>query len=120
MSVTPQTLYLLSTEGYGMRVPYRCSAVGRLKGEDRDDYLLLRIEPPLSGGMETPLDQQILVATRHQGHGLFPIESWPAYVYVGRLLVPYVGQERVSNDEMELVTWAQLYATPEEAQAARR
>jgi hypothetical protein len=116
----PADFYLASSEGYEMDCPRRCRAIKRLRGDDRDDYLLISIDPPLSGqvfGLGGRDIDQAIVATRHQGESLFPIKRWPVFVHVARLLVPYEGQEAVRNDEVEAIAWAELYATEEAAWA---
>jgi hypothetical protein len=112
--------YMASSEGYGLDSPRRCQAIRRLKGEDRDDYLLIGIDPPLNGqafGLGGRDLDRVVVATRHRGESLFPVKRWPVFVHVARLLVPYEGQDVVKNDEMESFAWAELYATEEAARA---
>jgi hypothetical protein len=112
--------YLTSSEGYDYlaRPPRRCRAIKRLRGDARDDYLLIRIDPPLNGQIfglgEHDIDQ-VIVATRHRGASLFPITQWPVFVHVARLLVPYEGQDVVRSDELDPIAWAELYATEEAA-----
>lgn len=116
----PTDFYMASSEGYKMENPRRCRSIKRLSGEDRDDYLLIGIDPPLNGQVfglgERDVDQ-VVVATRHRGETLFPIKRWPVFVHVARLLVPYEGQDSVRNDEVESIAWAELYATEEAARA---
>ena len=110
----PEVFYLASTEGCNLERPRRCLPIKRLRGEDRDDYLLVSLDPPLYveasdvGGME--LDQ-VIIATRHRGESLFLVTGWPVYVHVARLLVPFRGQDAVQNGEMESLAWAELYQT---------
>ena len=116
--MNPVNFYLASSEGYGMENPRRCTAIKRLRGEERDDYLLVTIDPPLIGqafGLGGRDVDQVIVATRHRGESLFPIMRWPVFVHVARLLVTYEGQDVVRNDEMESIAWAELYSTEEAA-----
>ncbi|TVQ30907.1 MAG: hypothetical protein EA376_11635 [Phycisphaeraceae bacterium] len=116
----PADFYMVSSEGYMMASPHRCEAIRRIKGEDRDDYLLAAIDPPLNGqvfGLGGRNIDQVVIATRHQSESLFPIERWPVYVHVARLLVPYEGQDIIRNDEVESIAWAELYATEDAARA---
>ena len=41
--------YLASSESYILAGPRRCTVVKRPRGERRDDYLLISIDPPLIG-----------------------------------------------------------------------
>jgi hypothetical protein len=116
----PADFYIASSEGYQMDSPRRCKAIKRLRGVDRDDYLLIAIDPPLNGqvfGLGGRDLDQVIIATRHRGDSLFPINAWPVFVHVARLLVPYEGQDAVGNDEVESFAWAELYPTEEAARA---
>ena len=101
-----------------MDSPRRCKAIKRLRGENRDDYLLISIDPPLNGqtfGLgENDLDQ-VFVATPHRGQSLFPIKQWPVFVHVALLLVPYEGQDVVRNNELDAFAWAELHETEQAA-----
>jgi hypothetical protein len=111
---------MASTEGYGLEKPRRCAAIKRLGGDRRDDYLLVRIDPPLVGqdfGLGDRDVDEVIIATRHEGDSLFPVERWPVYVHVARLLVPSTGRDTIHADEMESIAWAELYLTEEEAAA---
>jgi len=41
--------YLASSEGYDLEEPRRCFQIKRMRGDFRDDYLLVRIDPPING-----------------------------------------------------------------------
>ena len=111
--------YLASTEGYGMEEPRRCWRIRRLATANRDDLLLIKINPPLLGQKYGLGDNDInfvVVATRHQGGSLFPINQWPVYVHVAILLMDYstiVGI--LQDDQIKPIAWAELYLTEEDA-----
>lgn len=112
--------YLASSEGYGMEEPRCCFAVRRLRGDSRDDYLLVRIEPPVIGQGFNLGNQDIhylILATRHIGKSLFPIQHWPVFVHVARSLIPLEGRDVIHDNEMESIAWAELYETEEKASA---
>ena len=115
----PADFYLASSEGYGMDVPRRAWRVKRLFAPDRDDLLLVEIDPPLVGQQYGLGDRDIdlvVVASKHEGSSLFPITKWPAFVYVARPLIenPEL-RDKLQNDEFELIAWAGLYRTEEDA-----
>jgi hypothetical protein len=58
----------------------------------------------------------VLVAVRHQGASLFPINEWPVFVHVARPLIdsPEL-REKLRDDELELIAWGALYRTEEDA-----
>lgn len=56
----------------------------RLASRLRDDLALVAVDPPFgpevfhtSGQLE-----EAILASRHQGSSLFPVTTWPTYVYV--------------------------------------
>ena len=110
--------YLASSEGYGLEDPRRCFSVRRLQSDHRDDLLLVRIEPPLLGqpfGLGNRDIDEIIIAPRHVGESLFPIQQWPVYVHVARSLVPIQGRVVIHDKEMESIAWAELYQTEDAA-----
>lgn len=110
--------FLASTEGYGLEAPCSCWAVKRVANEKRNDLLLARIHPPLAGqryGGDRDIEF-VLIAPRHEGGSLFPINEWPLYVHVARPIVnDPIDHEVFRSDEYELLAWAELYPTEEEA-----
>jgi hypothetical protein len=111
--------YLASTEGYGLEEPHRCWRLKRLATSQRDDLLLVRIDPPLPGqkyGLGNRDIEMVLVAPRHHGTSLFPIAAWPVYVHVARPLVeaPQLRQS-LGSEELEEIAWAELYKTENDA-----
>lgn len=101
-----------------MEMPRRAYSIKRIRGDVRDDFLLLKIDPPLTPPKEFPGNDidRILVATRHADASLFPIDRWPVYVFVLRILVEDPERRDVlHNDELELIAWAALYRTRSDA-----
>jgi len=119
MEAIAPDFYLASSEGYGMEEPRRCWRLKRLRSDKRDDLLLIRIEPPLPGqkyGLGNQDVNVVLVAPRHQGATLFPINEWPLFVHVARLLIDNPQeQDRLHDRDFESVAWAELYRSEREA-----
>jgi hypothetical protein len=115
--------YLVSIEGYREGEPRSCKRIKRMRSDHRDDFLLIRVEPPLIGqsfGLGGEDIDTLAVATKHVGASLFPINEWPIYVYVLRLLIENPEErEQVHDNEFECIDWAALYRTEEEARAHR-
>jgi hypothetical protein len=99
--------------------PRRCYAIKRLRCAVRDDYLLIRIDPPLVGqwyGLGGRDIDKVIVATRLQGGSLFPILEWPVFVHVARPLIEHPEQrDQLANDELENIMWGELYPTEQDA-----
>jgi hypothetical protein len=111
--------FLASSEGYRLEEPRRCKRLKRVRSDNRDDLLLVRIEPPLIGqpyGLGAKDIDTLLIATRYKGDSLFPIGKWPVFVHVARLLIENAEQrEHIHDNEFESVAWAELYRTEEDA-----
>lgn len=119
MEASKPEFYLASSEGYGMEEPRRCWRIARLTSPKRDDLLLIKIDPPLPGqkyGLGSRDLDRILVATRHQGASLFPINEWPVFVHVARLLIENPQeQDSLREEDFESIAWAELYKSDYDA-----
>ena len=117
--MTIPDFYLASTEGYDLEDPRKCWKIRRLSTPDRNDLLLIRIDPPLIGqkyGLGGRDIDRVIVATRHKGYTLFPVTTWPAYVHVARLLVDLPeDKSELQAAEFEPIAWAELYKTEKDA-----
>lgn len=104
--------YLASAEGYGLAEPRRGYALKRLRGTHRDNFMLIRIEPPILGqkyGVRGDIDQ-LIVAPRYKSTTLFPIAEWPVVVHVARPLATDLAERtHVDEADMEEIAWAELY-----------
>jgi hypothetical protein len=113
--------YLASSEGYRLEEPRSCKRIKRVRSDSRDDLLLVEVEPPLIGqpyGLGARDIDTLLVATRHEGDSLFPINRWPLFVHVARLLIENPeSREQIHDNEFESIAWAELYATEAAAKA---
>jgi len=106
--------YMASSEGH-LAAVHKCFKIKRLHLKDRDDLLLIHIEPPLLGiRYNLPHEEidNLMIASRHRGETLFPIAKWPVSVYV---LVPLIDDLEEMNElkenEYKLIAWAEIYQT---------
>ena len=90
-----------------------CWAQGRLRTSSRDDWMLVRIEPPLIGqpyGLGDRDLERVLLATRHAGTTLFPVTEWPAFVYILRIVDDTILETKTfSPDQVQLIRWGVLH-----------
>jgi len=115
--------FLASSEDCALRIPRKCTLVGRAETTNGRGLWLARVDPPLPAA-EFGLDEDVadvVLTARHQGVSLFPIADWPAFVH---LLLPKEANVNASLPiavaDLILVTWAELYPTEHEATAAMR
>lgn len=112
--------YLVSSEGYGLDEVRKCYRLKRFGGRQGDDYLLVRIEPPLLGqryGLGAVSIDRLILATRHEGESLFPVSEWPLYVHVARPLHDLQRQHQLGQNDIELIGWAEIYPTEDQARS---
>lgn len=111
--------YLASADGVLFEKPRRCWRGKRIAIDDRDDLLLIRIDPPLVGqnyGCGARDIDLLLVAPRHEGGSLFPINEWPIYVHIARPLIDNAEKcDSLHPNEIESIAWGELYRTEEDA-----
>lgn len=104
--------YLISSEGYGLDYPIACFKKKRLYGKHPDGYLLCDIEPALFREDYEGLvkSEQIVLANRHQGYSLFPIQEWPVYVHIAIPLTSHIEtKDHISESDIQLIAWGELY-----------
>lgn len=120
-----QPFYLTTAgESYDLADPRCCHAIDRLKDQKRDDYMLVEVNPPVSGqhyGLKGKDIDLLLLSTTTNGKTLFPITEWPAFVYVARILDESILlDQRFKEGQVELIARGFLYPTEEEAKAILR
>jgi hypothetical protein len=105
--------FLDPTESGDLRELRAVWIADRLRDGIRDDYMLVRIDPPLSGQLYGLGDRDIdlvLLATRHAGKTLFPVTEWPAFVYIIRIVDDSVLKTKAfSADQVQMIRWGILY-----------
>lgn len=115
--------YLASSDGYYMDEPRKCYQIKRLQGDKRKDYMLINVDPPFIGqnyGLGGQDFNTVLIATRHKGDSLFPINKWPVFIHVARLLINNPeDRDIIHDDEMQEIGWAELYRSELDAIAKK-
>jgi hypothetical protein len=111
--------FLVSTEDFFEDEPRRCTSMRRVRYKARNDLMLVSITPPISGNRlerNTPDVDVIVLASRHQGHTLFPIRDWPCYVHCARLLAGGIPENGIfAKNSSEVFDWGALFASEEDA-----
>ena len=84
----------------------------------RDDYMLVRIEPPFGDERIGPEDVDTLIlSTRLMPHSLYPITSWPVHVYVTRVVEPAILKAlEFKKEEVQLLAWGTIFETLKDAE----
>lgn len=114
---TPENkpIFYLTTAGEYklLSKPRACWFVRRLRDVNRDDYMLVRVDPPLVGqsfGLGGNDITTLLLSTRHQGFSLYPVNAWPTNVYVARIADPQVlNSDSFTREQVQLIAWGEIF-----------
>jgi hypothetical protein len=113
------SFYLASAESIPTLAPRECFIEERLAVEGRDDYLRVRIEPPIIGqpyGLEDKDIEDVVLATRWKGATLHPVGKWPMHVFVCRIIDEEIrGSGKASPGDLEVILIGDLCPTRDEA-----
>lgn len=113
MQVNIDVFFMTSSEDSKLKQLRRCIPIKRFHAPNRDDYLLIRVTPPLEGhwyGISSGNITELVIATRHKGVSLFPVKKWPVSVYVLRPLInDPEHKDTLRDDELTLIGWAEIY-----------
>jgi hypothetical protein len=112
--------YLASRETAAPFGPIKCFVEERLAVEGRDDYLRVRIEPPIIGqpyGLGDKDIEDVVLATRYADTTLHPISEWPMTVFVCRIINDKIRHSgKASAKDLEVILIGELYRTLAEAE----
>lgn len=121
MSKKPDFFLSAAGEHDALTKPRACWAKGRLKNHVRDDYLHVKIDPPLavqSCGFGDHDIVDLVLSTRHKGFTLFPITEWPSFVYIARITdLVVVDTGVILPNQVEPLAWGMIFPTYDEAHA---
>jgi hypothetical protein len=117
------SFYLASVDSYPTLAPRSCFVEERLSvQEERDDYLRVRIEPPIQGqpfGRGERLVKDVVLATRYAGTTLPPISEWPMTVFICRIVNDSIRNSgKASAQDVEVMLIGELYNSLSAAQEA--
>ena len=105
--------YLTSNETYTKFDIRKCFIKERLKVEKRDDYLRVSIIPTIVGqqyGLGDKEIEDIVLATRFDGHSLFPVSEWPMPVYICRILnEKIINSGKAKASDLEIIAWGEIH-----------
>jgi hypothetical protein len=115
----PPDFFLKSSEGGILEGIRSCWVKGPLVGQARPDCFWIELDPPLSAkklGIQGHDLKNVVMATRHVGASLHPINESPVYVYVCRALREQIfGEGKFTAKDVEEIAWGEAYAMYPEA-----
>ena len=98
-----------------------CWIRGRVRDDFHDGHMLVEIDPPVTGqnyGLAGRDITAVILSPHFRESRLFPVVEWPGHVYVSRILDHRVIESlAISKGQVELIAWAVIFRTIEEAQA---
>ena len=101
-----------------------CWIKGRMRGDVRDDHMLIEVEPPVIGqtyGLGGEDIANLVLSAHYRGDRLFPVKKWPCHVYVTRIVDQSVTKTLTfTRGQLELIGWGMIFRTIQEAYAELR
>ena len=120
MSQPKPDFYLSSTEHTTYSLPRACRIVSIIKDPHGSQGVRVVIDPPVIGqqyGLGGKDISELLFFPRFVGSTLPPKNEWPVDVYICRILSDLpLAQSKIAPTDVEMVAWAELYPTLEEAE----
>lgn len=106
--------FLSSTEDsrFASGPPFRCAPLSRLRMGKNDQFLLIRISPPLRLNPYDPSSNttDTLVITPHmQNDTLFPVSYWPLPVHIHKVLYPIKYGRPLSPKQIKITAWGDIH-----------
>jgi len=110
--------YLSSLESVIFESTRRCRFIKKLKFDTGKECALVEIEPPVIGeqfGIRDDI-KYVVLANRHEGSLLFPINEFPCFVFITRPLLDDIFDiEVITKDDLQIMAWGELYKTASDA-----
>lgn len=110
--------YLSSLDSERLAPTRVCTFLKPLRFDTGKECALARLSPPVIGqpfGLGEDIDV-VAIANRHEGEGLFPILTFPCFVFVARSLIDDIEDRSViSSTDVEVIGWGELYRTKHDA-----
>ncbi len=111
--------YISSSEGHMEGDARSCFFVKRLRCGNREDCILVRINPPVKGehyGLGNFEIHEVLLASRLKGTSVISPIEWPVSVYVLYANINNLEErDSISMDEYRIIAWAEIYKDKDEA-----
>lgn len=110
--------FLSSLESDRFEEVRECLVVKKMTFDTGKECAFVRLYPAVSGqpwGLAEDIAYFIL-ATRHEGSRLFPINEFPCFVHIARPLKDHMEDcEVIAARDAQVVAWGELYRTREDA-----
>lgn len=116
---TGNTLYLSSLDSVRFAAVRECLLTRQLALDTGKQCALVSINPAVLGQEFNQVSDvdQVLLVNRHEGATLFPINEFPCFVFICRLLVDGVdARETLTKSEIEVIGWGELYRSRGDAE----
>jgi hypothetical protein len=117
-----ETYYLSSLESVKFEPTRKCEFLARLRLTTGKPCVLVRISPTVclqEYNLTDDVDTLVLVS-RHEGHDITAIQTFPFFVFIARALIDNIqDSEVISKDNLQILAWGELYRTKEDADEHR-
>ena len=111
-------LFLISTELRNPFPPKKCIELARLSGTDRDDYMMVYVEPAFSEdiyGLKYKLDK-VIIATRFKWDSLFPLSSDSVSIYICESQEVFMSTGIIDGEKLKILDKGEVFLHYNDAQ----
>jgi len=111
--------YLSSLDSARLKPVRECELTGCVRFRSGKEAALVKVFPGVVGQDFGVVDdlEHLVVTNRHEGEGLFPITSFPCFVFVCRPLVPNIEEAgELDASDVEIIGWGELYRSRADAE----
>jgi len=116
--MTMKTYYLSSLESKRFALTRECIFIKKMRFDTGKECALVRLRQGVIGqdyGSADTLELFIL-SNRHEGENLFPVTSFPCFVFITRPLIDDIEHhDQISSDDVEIIAWGELYRSKHDA-----
>jgi hypothetical protein len=105
--------YLTSLEYDALKEPRECWNIGRVSNAYRNDLMIVKAIPPISDFTNT--EEELILASRHDGNDIFLPKEYPVHVYVVKPKINIKNGDIIKESESVILYWGEIYLTKKEA-----
>lgn len=115
---TSSDLYLSSLESRIFKTARKCKLLKQMAFDTGKQCVLAEIEPAVIGQSFDVFEdiKYVVLTNRHEGETLYPIKTFPCFVFITRPLIKDIfSSEVVTEKDLEILAWGELYKTKYDA-----
>lgn len=114
-----QDYYLSSLESKLLEPVRKCRVVKKIMFDTGKECAIAEIEPPIIGQYfnESEDIKYVLLANRHMGSSLFPVNEFPCFVFIAKFIdLNMLENSSFTKADVQIMAWGELYRSKYDAE----